>query len=303
MKIANRLRLYLIVLCLLTLTTIPALPRIAHAQTTIFKITLLVPSSNPARQSWSLVVQSSLQALGIDAERQVLAFGTVLDRAFTPDPSLVGKTWDQGGYDAVFIGQTLSIDPDPFMFYHSSQFAPTGSNYELWNNTLNDQLTSQIDTTLDDAARINLLKQWQVLAYDEQPAVTILYTNETVAWNPNIVSNGAQVFGAYHFPADWPPIDQLTLATGVTNATIALAQTGPAPDKGYIPYLSDSYYDSTVYAQLYSSLAQRNDTIFRTMLPQLADGTVQSPGWSVASDNKTWTVHIRPNIKWQDGIC
>ncbi|MBO0888124.1 hypothetical protein J2P12_03395, partial [Candidatus Bathyarchaeota archaeon] len=138
---------------------------------------------------------------------------------------------------------------------------------------------------------------------DEQPSVTILYTNETVAFNHNVVSNGPQVFQAYHFPADWPPIEQLTLATGQTNATIAMAQTGPAPDKGLIPYLSDSYYDSTVYAQLYSSLAQRNDTIFKTFIPQLATGTVQSPGWSVASDNKTWTVHIRPNITWQDGIC
>ncbi|TMI53030.1 hypothetical protein E6H15_07880, partial [Candidatus Bathyarchaeota archaeon] len=107
MNIPKKIRLYILVLSLLTLTSIPLLPNLGHAQTTIFKITLLVPSSNPARQSWSLVVQSSLQALGIDAERQVLAFGTVLDRAFTPDPSLVGKTWDQGGYDAVFIGQTL----------------------------------------------------------------------------------------------------------------------------------------------------------------------------------------------------
>jgi ABC-type transport system substrate-binding protein len=303
MNIPKKIGTYLLVLSLLTLTSIPIIPNLGHAQATIFKITLLVPSSNPARQSWSLVVQSSLQALGIDAQRQVLAFGTVLDRAFTPAPNLVGKTWDQGGYDAVFIGQTLTIDPDPFMFYHSSQFAPTGSNYELWNNTMNDQLSSQIDTTLNDAARINLLKQWQVLAYNEQPAVTILYTNETVAYNPNVMSNGAQVFGAYHFPGDWPPIEQLKLAPGVTNATIALAQTGPAPDKGYIPYISDSYYDSTVYAQLYSSLAERNDTIFRTMIPQLASGTIPSPGWSVASDNKTWTVHIRPNISWQDGVC
>ena len=303
MKIANRLRLYLIVLCLLTLTTIPALPRFAHAQTTIFKITLLVPSSNPARQSWSLLVQSSLQSLGIDAERQVLAFGTVLDRAFQPPQNLVGKTWDEGGYDAVFIGQTLSIDPNPFAFYHSSQFAPSGSNYELWNNTQNDQLTLQIAESLDPTTRNNLLQQWQVLAREEQPAVTILYTNETVAFNPNVVSNGAQVFKAYHFPADWPPVDQLTLAPGVTNATIAIAQTGPAPDKGYIPYMSDSYYDSTVYAQLYASLAQRNDTIFKTLIPQLADGTIQSPGWSVASDNKTWTVHIRPGVSWHDGVC
>src|SRR5438093_12066320 len=96
MKIVNRLRLYLIVLCLLTLTTIPALPRIAHAQTTIFKITLLVPSSNPARQYWSLLVQSSLQSIGIDAERKVHAFGTVLDRAIYSPYNLVGNTWYTG---------------------------------------------------------------------------------------------------------------------------------------------------------------------------------------------------------------
>lgn len=306
MNIPNKIRLYLLVLCLLTLTAIPAFPAL-HGQTTIFRITLLVPSSNPARQSWSLLIQSSLQSLGIDAQRQVLGFSTVLDRAFTPPTNLVGKTWDEGGYDAVFIGQTLTIDADPFSFYHSSQFAPSGSNYELWNNTQNDQLTTQIDATdvtvVNSTARLNLVKQWQVLASNEQPAITILYPQETVAYNSHIVSNGAQVFAAYHFPADWPPVEQLTLASGVTNTTIAIAQTGPAPDKGLIPFMSDSYYDSTVYSQLFSSLAERNDTIFKTMIPQLAGGTIQSPLWSVASDNKTWTVHIRPNVSWQDGVC
>ncbi|HEX4919768.1 MAG TPA: hypothetical protein VFV92_03410, partial [Candidatus Bathyarchaeia archaeon] len=84
MNIKGKLRLYTMVISLLTLTIVPVLPAIHGSTTTIFKITLLVPSSNPARQSWSLVVQSSLQSLGIDAQRQVLDFGTVLDRAFTP---------------------------------------------------------------------------------------------------------------------------------------------------------------------------------------------------------------------------
>ena len=38
------------------------------------------------------------------------------------------------------------------------------------------------------------------------------------------------------------------------------------------------------------------------MIPQLGTGTSQSPGWSVASDNKTWTVTLRQGLTWTDGI-
>jgi ABC-type transport system substrate-binding protein len=37
------------------------------------------------------------------------------------------------------------------------------------------------------------------------------------------------------------------------------------------------------------------------MIPDLASGTPTAPGWSVASDNKTWTVNIRPGVNWHDG--
>ncbi len=288
----SKLRLTIPVLCLVSLVLIPAIPHPAQAQGGIFKITLMVPSSNPARQSWSLVVQADLASLGIDAGRVVLDFGTVLNRAFTPPLNILGKTYDNGGYDAVFIGQALGIDPDPWSFYHSSQFAPTGGNYQLWNNTQNDQLTSQIKTTIDKTQRLNLVKQWQVLAYDEQPAATILYSQEIVAFD-NTMTNAAKVLPAYHFPT-WPPVEQLSTTT--QNATIILAQTGPAPDQGLIPELSSSYYDSTVWATIFSNLAQRNDTIVKTMLPALASS------WSVASDNKTWTVNLRQGVKWHDGV-
>jgi ABC-type transport system substrate-binding protein len=293
MSILNgKLRIFIPVLCLVSLALIPAVPHTAQAQQGIFKITLMVPSSNPARQSWSLVVQADLQSLGIDAGRVVLDFGTVLSRAFTPSPAILGKTYDNGGYDAVFIGQALGIDPDPWSFYHSSQFAPTGGNYQLWNNTQNDQLTNQIKTTIDKTTRLNLVKQWQVLAYDQQPANTILYSQEIYAFD-NTMTNGAAVFSTHHFPV-WPPIEQLSTTT--QNATIILAQTGPAPDQGLIPILSSSYYDSTAWGALFSNLAQRNDTIVKTMLPALATG------WSVASDNKTWTVSLRQGVKWHDGV-
>jgi len=250
----------------------------------------MVPQPNPARQSWSLLVQDNLQSLGIDAGRIVLDWNTIYSRALTPDPSVLGKTYDNGGFDALFVGYALGIDADPWSLYHSSQFAPTGSNYYLWNNTENDQLTNQIKETVNKTQRLDLVKQWQVLANDQQPSAAILYTNEIVAFDTSM-PNAAYVFATYHYPA-WPPIEQLSSTTG----SVILAQTGPAPSQGLNPLLSTSYYDQSVFGPIFNSLAQRNDTIFKNMIPQLASG------WSVAPDGKTWTVSLRQGVTWHDGV-
>jgi len=253
----------------------------------------MVPQPNQARQEWSLVIQNNLQALGIDAQRVVLDWNTIYSRALTPSPTLLGQTYDNGGFDALFLGYALGIDADPWSYYHSSQFAPTGSNYYLWNNTQDDQLTAQIKETTNATQRSALLQQWQALAYDQQPSATILYTKEIVAYD-NTIANAHYVFQTYHYPA-WPPIEQLSMTGGNVNGSIVLAQTGPAPSEGFNPVLSTSYYDQTVYGAIFSALAQRNDTIFRNMIPQLASG------WSVAPDQRTWTVSLRPGVTWHDG--
>ncbi len=265
-------------------------PNWVHGQSGIFKITLMVPQPNPARQSWSLLVQNNLQSLGIDAERVVLDWNSIYSRALTPDPSVLGKSYDNGGFDSLFVGYALGIDADPWSIYHSSQFAPTGSNFYLWNNTANDQLTTQIKETVNKTQRLNLVKQWQVLANEEEPAAAILYTKEIVAFDAS-VPNGAYVFSTYHYPT-WPPIEQLSSTAG----SLILAQTGPAPSQGLNPLLSTSYYDQSVYGPVFSALAQRNDTIFKNMIPQLATG------WSVDPDQKTWTVSLRQGVTWHDGV-
>ncbi len=85
------------------------------------------------------------------------------------------------------------------------------------------------------------------------------------------------------------------------NASIILAQTGQAPGEGLIPGLSTSYYDLAVTSEIFNGLSMRNDTVQKTMLPALADGTVQSPGWTVDGTNKIWTVKLRQGVKWHDG--
>src|SRR5947208_13660303 len=272
-------------------------PLWVHADTApagIFRITLMVPQPNQARQSWSLLVQSNLQALGIDAQRVVLDWPTIYDRALTPASDVLGRSYNNGGFDALFLGYALGIDADPYSYYHSTQYAPIGNNYYLWNNSQNDQLTTQIKGTLDKTQRLDLLKQWQAFTYDQQPSATILYTKEIVAFDYTM-PNAQYVFSTYPFPYG-PPIEQLSMMGGFMTGSITLAQTGPAPSEGFNPTLSSSYYDQTVYGAMFSALAQRNDTIFKNMIPQLATG------WSVASDQKTWTVALRPGVTWHDGV-
>src|SRR5438093_6754587 len=244
-------------------------------------ITLLVPTSNPARRAWAAIIQSELQCLGMDVSRVELPFSpNIYDRALTPPASNIGKTFDQGGFDILFVGYNLGIDPDPYSLYHSSQFAPSGGNYYLWNNTQNDNLDNLIKTTLNATTRNSYVKQWQVLAANELPSIPILYTRGVVAFDSKF-PNAQSVFNVYHFPA-CPTVQHLS--SNPVDATFIFAETGQAPGQGVVPELSTSYYDLALSGTIFSPLALRNDTSFQTMLHDLAAGTPAAPGSSLAND-------------------
>ena len=281
---------------MLLLTSAFSLPAITLVQSqgeNLFKITLIVPGPNPSRKAWAEVVENSFDAAGIDAVRVELDWDTVYSRALTPDTETVGKTYDDGGFDSLFVGYAMGIDPDPFALYDSSQFPPLGQNYNLWNNSESDRLCQLIKETTDEATRLQYVTQWQELAYNEQPAATILYTQEVVAFDPTALK--ADPFILYHYPA-WPRVKNWELASGTTQTSIVLAQTGPAPEEGLNPLLSTSYYDLTVFDGVFDALAERENLDTKALVPALATS------WEVASDEKSWTVHLRDGVTWHDGV-
>lgn len=265
---------------------------LARGQTTLFKVTLTVPSTNPSRQAWSEIVQANMKEAGIDAVRVIQDWGTIYDRALDPPQDIVGKTFDEGGFDMLFIGYALGIDPDPYGLYHSSQ-VPPGQNYYNWKNDENDRLCKLIKETVDDTQRLQYVKEWQKLAYEEQPSATILYTREVVCFDPTALDG--QPFEILHYPV-WPGVSEWKLNPSTTQTSIVLAQTGPAPEEGLNPWLSTSYYDLTVYGAVFDSLTRRENLETLEVIPSLATS------WEVAADGKTWTVHLRQGVKWHDGV-
>jgi ABC-type transport system substrate-binding protein len=282
-------------LLLLSVFLLPA-AYLARAQTTLFKITLTVPNTNPSRQAWSEIIQQSFIDAGIDAQRVIQDWDTIYDRALDPPPDVASKTYDEGGFDLLFVGYAMGIDPDPYPLYHSSQATtatPPGQNYYCWENEENDRLCTLIKETVDDTERLGYINEWQQLAYEENPSLTIEYDQEVVAYDPTaLLGDPLEIF---HYPC-WPRIADWQLNPSTTQDTIVVAQTGPCPEEGMCDYVSTSYYDLTAYGNVFDPLVYRENLDTFALIQGLATD------WQVADDQKTWTVTLRQGVKWHDGV-
>lgn len=283
-----------VILALLLLLSALLLPAAfsVRGQGTLFHITLTVPSTNLSRQAWSEIVQANMLEAGIDADRVIQDWGTIYDRALDPPPEIVGKTFDEGGFDMLFVDYAMGIDPDPYGLYHSSQIPP-GQNYYVWENADNDELCTLIKETVDDDQHLQYVKIWQQLAYDELPSITILYTREVVCFDPTALVGDP--FEILHYPV-WPGVSEWKLNPSTTQDTIVLAQTGPCPEEGLNPWVTTSYYDLTTYGVVFDCLTRHENLETLAVVPELATS------WSVAEDEKTWTINLRQGVKWHDGV-
>lgn len=279
-------------LLLFSAFVLPATMMVRGQEETLFSFTLTTPATNPSRQEWSEVIQNNLKAVGINAERVILDWGTIYDRSLDPAPEVAGKIYADGGFDSLFVGYAVGVDPDVYPIYHSSQ-VPPGQNYYFWDNEENDRLCTLIKETVDETERLEYVKEWQKLAHDELPGLTLLYTEEVVAYNP--VALMGEPFEVLHYPI-WPAVERWDLAPGTAQTTITLAQTGPCPEEGLNPLVTTSYYDLTANGAVYDSLTKTKDLTTLEIEPGLASS------WSVADDDKTWTVNLQQGVKWHDGV-
>lgn len=139
------------------------LDKIINGKRMDFKFTFLI-NTNPTRKQTLLVVSDALKKVGIQAEIQQLEWSVYLDRTKKHE------------FDASMGGWLLGVTPpDPYQIFHSSQMEGEGSNYISYNNPEADKLIEAYRSETDDAKRVELLKKWQKIVYDDQP-YTFLYT-------------------------------------------------------------------------------------------------------------------------------
>jgi ABC-type transport system substrate-binding protein len=251
----------------------------------LFNMTLQVGAGAEATNTIALLVQNNLRSVGIAADLSVVNFNNIIDRIFPDSTDKLGKTYDQGGF--------YGTNSTPYFSYDSSQIPPNGGNGDLWNNTENDRLCSLIEHATNETERIEYLTQWQQLFYNEQPTIVIVYPKEVIAFNPATLEKTP--FEVY-FPSMWPVAQNWVLKQATAQTKITMAVPQRIPMQGFNPFITGNSYDYEVCSEIFENLATINDSISKTIVPALATS------WASSADKTTWTVYLRENVTWHDGV-
>jgi len=138
------------------------LDKVIDGKKTDFKFTFM-NNQNQTRRNVLLVIIESLKAAGIQADLQDFEWSVFLDKQKKHD------------FDATYGAWQLSAAPeDPYQVFHSSQAKGEGSNSVSYINPESDKIIDQNRVEFDDAKRLELLKKWQEIVYEDQP-VTFLW--------------------------------------------------------------------------------------------------------------------------------
>jgi len=297
MKILKKTLLAIAIVTLLASTLAP-LAFVKAQDQPLFSVTIVAPgNANLVRRQWAQIFASSLNQLGIDAKVVYLGWDPVYERCLTPATENVGKIWDDGGWDILALGWTPGLLPEPRQLYYGGPgfFAPDGQNYPLWNDPDSNAQLDTFITATDPAIQENALKAWQQIYYDEMPASQIMYQSAPAIVNPHITNwyTAAGGEGWLYFNAQ-PYPELLKRDDGVTR--LVYCTTGEIAD--LVPPVSNSWYDTVIFGNIYNGLAQPWPTLNsadEVAVPNLLTS------WTPSTDGFTWTFNCREGVTWHDG--
>jgi len=133
-------------------------------------------------------LKTSWEELGAQVTVHVFATGDLKETIVRPRK-----------FDALFFGQVLGHDGDPYPFWHSSQRLDPGLNIASYANMRVDKLLERARTETDPAKREQLYANFRDEIMKDAPAV-FLYAPEFVYISPNKVHDAS--LGEVTIPAD-----------------------------------------------------------------------------------------------------
>jgi peptide/nickel transport system substrate-binding protein len=112
-----------------------------------FAFSLITNTGNAPRNKAVLIMQQQFAKLGIKAEVRTYEFST-----------FISSHIDNHDFDAAVLGWSLSLDPDQYSVFHSSQTHPGENNFVSLKDAQVDRLLEQGRSTFDGPKRIAIYR-------------------------------------------------------------------------------------------------------------------------------------------------
>ncbi|PPC94269.1 MAG: peptide-binding protein [Methylotenera sp.] len=120
----------------------------------------ILTNQNKEREMTGVLIQRRLREIGIDANIRVLEWASFLGRFIKPKE-----------FDVVVLGWSLSLDPDQYSIWHSSQQAPGQFNFISYSNPRVDKLLEAGRLELDPDKRMKIYHEFSKILLEDSPIV------------------------------------------------------------------------------------------------------------------------------------
>ncbi len=129
----------------------------------IFEFNLITNNGNPIRKNLLTIAQNAWKKIGVKVNTQVFEWAVFL-----------GDFVNTGDFDAVVLGWSMSIDPDLYQIWHSSQAGPQQLNFVGYTSQRADELIVRIRQEYNRDRQRQLTHKLHRLIHEDQP-YTFLY--------------------------------------------------------------------------------------------------------------------------------
>ncbi|WP_232496450.1 peptide-binding protein [Methylotenera versatilis] len=120
----------------------------------------IITNQNKEREKSAVLIQRRLKDIGIDVQIRAIEWASFISRFI--------KT---GDFDVVVLGWGLSLDPDQFSIWHSTQNQPGQFNFIGYNNPTIDKLLEQGRLELDIDKRMKIYHEFAKVLLEDSPIV------------------------------------------------------------------------------------------------------------------------------------
>lgn len=160
-----------------------------------FEFDLLVSAGSTAGRQIDEILAAELARAGVRARIRPLEWAVFTERV------------DSGGYEAATLGWAASDpNPDPFPYWHSSQFPPKGLNTAYYSNPAADRLMEEARRELDPEKRRAIYHRLHRVLRDNPPVVFIVNASQKYAFRRRVHGLVTSPLGLYGFspgPLAW----------------------------------------------------------------------------------------------------
>jgi len=141
-----------------------------------FEFTLITNSGNDSRKSILAIAQDAWKQIGIDVRTDLLEWSVFIEERV-----------DKADFDAVILGWVMSVDPDLFQIWHSSQTNHYQLNFVGFKNQQADDLIVKIRKEYNHDKRVRYCHQLHEIIAREQPYTFLFVRKWTTILDNRIV--------------------------------------------------------------------------------------------------------------------